>query len=182
MFSSHLMDKLLRGPVLKHFYTFNEVRTRSDRIEGGVSTQEELYIPVNTNGNHWNFVKATMGTKTIELLNSMGLQSSSNFFLRALKGYIRQGCDGKRGCRGKAARGLAVTGRVAVHGQVRRIPLAEQRMGLRCLHDHIDVSRSSPQCFLPVQGGIHPRDSHIAKGKETSGGKDLGRGSKQRIY
>ena len=95
-------------------------------------------------------------------------------------GEVRQGCDGKGGCRGKAARGPAMAGRVAVHRQVRRLPPAEQWMGLRSFHAHIDVS--GPQWSLPVQGGIHPRDFNIAKGNKMPGRKDLGGGTKQQIY
>ena len=43
----------------------------------GVNSLDEIFIPVNTNGNHWNFIWVKMQPKRIELWDSLGPQVSN---------------------------------------------------------------------------------------------------------
>ena len=71
VFSSHLMDKLLGDADSTIQYDFAAVEGWCDRVPGGVSCLDEIFIPVNLNGNHWNFIHVKMQEKRIELWDSL---------------------------------------------------------------------------------------------------------------
>merc|ERR1711966_49405 len=58
VFSSHLMGTLLGGADPTIQYNFAAVEGWCDRVPGGVSCLDEIFIPVNPDGNHWNFIHA----------------------------------------------------------------------------------------------------------------------------
>jgi Ulp1 family protease len=55
---------------------------------GRVASQEELYIPIHANGNHWNFVRIVMRTKTVELWDSLGERASNVRYLTTANRFI----------------------------------------------------------------------------------------------
>ena len=67
VFSSHLMDKLLEGANPTVQYDFAAVGGWCDRVPGGISSLDEIFIPVNPDGNHWNFIHVRVQEKRIEL-------------------------------------------------------------------------------------------------------------------
>ena len=89
MYNSFLMRRLLSSGSLANRYTFDQVRTWSNGIEGGVAAQEELYIPINADQNHWNFIRIKMREKVIGLWDSLRVQSSNNKFLRAAEQFVK---------------------------------------------------------------------------------------------
>ena len=52
VFSSHLMDKLLGDADSTIQYDFAAVEGWCDRVPGGIGCLDELFIPVNPDGNH----------------------------------------------------------------------------------------------------------------------------------
>ena len=66
MYSTYLMDKLLGGTNTEDQYNFEKVKTWSNRINGGVASQDELYIPLKKNQSHWNSIQIKMKEKMIE--------------------------------------------------------------------------------------------------------------------
>ena len=44
---------------------------------------DEIFIPVNPNGNHWNFIHVRVQEKHLELWDSLGLQASNSKYLAA---------------------------------------------------------------------------------------------------
>ena len=71
MFTSHLMDTLLGDADPTDPYDFAAVGRWWDRVPGGVSSLDEIFIPVNPNGNHWNFIWVRMQARRIELWDSL---------------------------------------------------------------------------------------------------------------
>ena len=37
-------------------YNFEAVRNNDNRIDGGLAALDELYIPINADSAHWNFI------------------------------------------------------------------------------------------------------------------------------
>ena len=60
VFSSHMMDRLLSGIDPAGPYNFAAVGRWCDRVPGGMSNLDKIYIPVNPSGNHWNFIQVRM--------------------------------------------------------------------------------------------------------------------------
>ena len=91
VFSSYLMDKLLGGrtdPSIQ--YDFAAVEGWCERVPGGVSGLEEIFIPVNPNGNHWNFIHVKMQEKQIKLWDSLGLRASNAKYLAATEKFVKE--------------------------------------------------------------------------------------------
>ena len=61
------MDKLLSGTDPTDLYNFAAVGRWCNRAPGGMSNLEEMYIPVNPNDNHWNFIRVRVQAKRIDL-------------------------------------------------------------------------------------------------------------------
>merc|ERR1711966_106303 len=89
VFNSHLMDKLLGGANPTAQYDFAAVEGWCDRIPGGVSGLDEIFIPVNPNGNHWNFIHVKMQEKQIELWDLLGLRGSNAKCLAATEKFVK---------------------------------------------------------------------------------------------
>ena len=83
------MEKLLSGENEDDPYAFNEVQTWSDGIVGGITSQEELYIPTNVNQNHWNFIRIKMKENVLELWDSLGERVSNDTFLKTAERFIK---------------------------------------------------------------------------------------------
>ena len=64
-------------------------------MEGGVASQDELYIPINAGQNHWNFARINMAEKVVELWDSLGVRSSNDKFLRVAERFVKDvtGCE-----------------------------------------------------------------------------------------
>ena len=100
VFSSHLMDKLFGGADSTVQYDFAAVGGWCDRVPGGISSLDEIFIPVNPNGNHWNFIHVRVQEKRIELWDSLGLQASNSKYLAAAEKFVedaltREGSAGR---------------------------------------------------------------------------------------
>ena len=89
MHNSFLMKKLFSGESTDDWYTFNQVRTWSNIIQGGVAAQDELYIPISADQTHWNFIRIKMREKVMELWDSLGERHSNSKFLRAAGLFIK---------------------------------------------------------------------------------------------
>ena len=56
-------------------YDYEKVKHWSDGIAGGLFGQKNLFVPVNISNTHWIFLRADLDSKTIELYDSMGVQT-----------------------------------------------------------------------------------------------------------
>ena len=52
VFISHLVDTLLGGTDPSDPYDFAAVGRWYNRVPGGISNLDEIFIPINTDGNH----------------------------------------------------------------------------------------------------------------------------------
>ena len=81
---SRLYDK---GPGGRG-YNFEAVRNNDSRIEGGLRSLNELYIPINVNNAHWNFIRVVITDKTIRLFDSQGVNAKNKKYLQATENYM----------------------------------------------------------------------------------------------
>ena len=89
MFSTHLMNKLLSGTDPADRYNFVEAARWCERVPGGMRDLEEIFIPINPGGNHWNFIRVGVQEKQVELWDSMGLRPSNEKYLLAAERFIK---------------------------------------------------------------------------------------------
>ena len=89
VFNSHLMGKLLDGVNPTTQYDFAAVEGWCDRIPGGVSGLNKIFIPVNPNGNHWNFIWVRVQAKRIEMRDSLGPQASNAKYLATAEKFVK---------------------------------------------------------------------------------------------
>ena len=88
MYSSHFMNRLLSGGSRREDYNFQEVRNYDNRIENGLASLDELYIPINVNNAHWIFTQVNFRRKTVYLFDSMGKQQSNNHYIKETMRYV----------------------------------------------------------------------------------------------
>ena len=69
-------------------YNFEAVRNNDSRIEGGPRSLDKLYIPINVNNTHWNFIRVTITNKTIQPFDSQGVNAENNKYLQATENYM----------------------------------------------------------------------------------------------
>ena len=60
----------------------------SSRIEGGLGSLDELYIPINVYNVHWNFIRVAMTNKSIQLFDSQGTHIENKKYLQATEHYM----------------------------------------------------------------------------------------------
>ena len=89
VYSSHMMDRLLSGTDPTDPYNFAAVGRWCDRVPGGISNIDEICIPLNPIGNHWNFIRVRMQTKRIELWDFMRLRTSNTTYSKATKRFVK---------------------------------------------------------------------------------------------
>ena len=65
VFSSRLMDTLLGGADPTDPYDFAAAGRWCDRVPRGMSSLDEIFIPVNPNDNHWNFIRVRVQAKRV---------------------------------------------------------------------------------------------------------------------
>ena len=87
--SSHLMDRLLRAADPTTHYDFAAVGGWRDKVPGGISSLDEIFIPVNPDGNHGNFIHVRVQEKMIELWDSLGPQASNAKYLAAAEKFVK---------------------------------------------------------------------------------------------
>ena len=88
VYSSHFMNRLLSGGPRREDYNFQEVRNYDNRIENGLASLDELYIPINVNNAHWIFTQVNFRRKTVFLFDSMGKQQSNNHYIEETMRYV----------------------------------------------------------------------------------------------
>ena len=69
-------------------YNFEAMKNNDNRIDGGLTILDELYIPVNVDNTQRSFIQVTMHAKTIQLFNSQGKHDNNDRFLKAIKNYM----------------------------------------------------------------------------------------------
>ena len=47
-----------------------------------------LYIPIDVNNVHWNFIRVSMTNKTIQLFDLQGMNTENKKYLQATKHYM----------------------------------------------------------------------------------------------
>ena len=67
-------------------YDFKTVRNDDSRIEGGLKSLDKLYIPINVNNTHWNFIRVAIKDRTIQLFDSQGVNAEK--YLQATESYM----------------------------------------------------------------------------------------------
>ena len=85
------MDQLLTRSHSQDLYDFTRVQRFDNKIDGGLLSLHELYIPINAQNNHWNFVWIKLTTKQIEMWDSMGIRKnkkSHDNFLEVCRRYM----------------------------------------------------------------------------------------------
>ena len=83
------MDTLLGGADPTDQYGFAAVGRWCDRVPGDMSSLGKIFIPVNPNGNHWNFIHVRVQAKRIELWDSLGPQASNAKYLTAAGKFVK---------------------------------------------------------------------------------------------
>ena len=58
-------------------YHFKAVRNNDSRIEGGLGSLDKLYIPINVNNVHWNFIRVAITNKIIQLFDLQGVNAEN---------------------------------------------------------------------------------------------------------
>ena len=84
-----MMNKLLSGTDSADRYNFAEAARWCERVPGGMRDLEEIFIPINPGGNHWNFIQVGVQEKQVELWDSMGLRPSNEKYLLAAERFIK---------------------------------------------------------------------------------------------
>ena len=72
-------------------YKFEAVNANVSRIDVGLEALDKLYIPINVNNAHWNFIRVEITNKTIQLFNSQGVNAENKKYLRAIYNYMYEG-------------------------------------------------------------------------------------------
>ena len=90
IYSTHFYSKLTggnddRGP---EGYFFAEVQTWARRIQGGILSLEELYIPINKNSNHWMVARVKFLEKRVEAWDSLGPTEDASAYLQNILRYV----------------------------------------------------------------------------------------------
>ena len=49
---------------------------------------DELYIPINVNNAHWNFIQVTITDKPIQLFDSQGVNTKNKKYSQATGNYM----------------------------------------------------------------------------------------------
>ena len=62
-------------------YNYHGVRQWGQRVNHGIFSLHELYIPVNIGNHHWIFVRMRFKEKMIEVWNSSGLDPANITYL-----------------------------------------------------------------------------------------------------
>ena len=89
VFSTHLMNTLLSGTDSADGYNFTEAARWCARVPGGMRDLEEIFIPINSGSNHWNFIRIRVQEKQVELWDSLGLRPSNEKYLLAAERFIK---------------------------------------------------------------------------------------------
>ena len=58
-------------------------------MPGGIGCLDEIFIPVNPDGNHWNFIHVKTQEKRIELWDSLGLRTSNSKYLASTEKFVQ---------------------------------------------------------------------------------------------
>ena len=69
-------------------HKFGAVRNDDNKINGGFTALDELYIPINADSTHWIFIKVATNANTIQLVDAQGKHDDNNRFLKADKNYM----------------------------------------------------------------------------------------------
>ena len=77
IYSTFFVSRLLVEGAGRRGSDFEAVRINDSRIEGGLGSLDELYIPINENNVHWNFIRVAMTNKTIQLFDSQRTQENT---------------------------------------------------------------------------------------------------------
>ena len=72
------------------------VRNDGSRIEGGLGSLDELYIPINVNNVHWNFIRVAITNKTIQLFDSQGVNAENKMYLQATENCMYEALTKKQ--------------------------------------------------------------------------------------
>ena len=88
VYNSYFMTMLMRCVGRTDSCNFSDVHGFDGRIHGGLSSLDELYIPVNLNDNHWIFIRVIFSSKVIELWDSTGIKVVHESSLRATHKYL----------------------------------------------------------------------------------------------
>ena len=83
-----LMSRLHNEEARAGGYNFEAVRNNDNRIDGGLTALDKLYIPINSDNAHWIFIKVAIYAKTIQLFDSQGGNDDNDKYLKAVKNYM----------------------------------------------------------------------------------------------
>ena len=82
------MSRLIIKGVGRRTNSFEALRHDDSRIEGGLASLDELYIPINVNNVHWIFIRVAMANKTMQLFDSQGMNNKNMKYLQATEHYM----------------------------------------------------------------------------------------------
>ena len=158
------MDELLGGAGPTIQYDFAAVEGWYDRVPGSVGCLDEIFIPVNPDGNHWNFIHVKMQEKRIELWDSLGLRASNSKYLAATEKFVKDALISE-----------AMTGRTAANHNRHSGWESTDRSGdsprQEIKHD-CGIFTLTSMCLIRdglrlSRGGLHARHPHAKAGKEA---------------
>ena len=87
IYSTFFVSRLQGEGVRVRGYNFEAVRNNDSRIEGGLESLDKLYIPINVNNVHWNFIRVAITNNMIQLFDSQGVCAENKKYLEATENY-----------------------------------------------------------------------------------------------
>ena len=83
IYPTFLVSRLHNKSAGERGYNFEAVKNNDSRIDGGLEALDELYVPINVNRAHWNFIRVKITNTTIELFDLQGVNSKNNKYPQA---------------------------------------------------------------------------------------------------
>ena len=88
VYSSFFFTRCILPTPSGHEFDYAAVRRWSDRIPGGLTNIDTLYIPINRGNEHWLFIQIHFPTRVISLYDSLGQNNDNLVYLRTTLQYL----------------------------------------------------------------------------------------------
>ena len=88
VYPTFFMSRLHNKSAGERGYNFEAAKNDDSRIEGRLGALDKLYIPINVNSAHWNFVRVAITNETIQLFNLQGANAKNDRYLQAIENYM----------------------------------------------------------------------------------------------
>ena len=82
------MSRLYTKSAEARGYNFDAVKKDDSRIDGGLTAPDGLYISINVDNAHGNFIRVAIMNKTIQPLDLQAMNTTNNKYLQAAENYM----------------------------------------------------------------------------------------------